>query len=110
MAQRVQIELVDDITGETAQETMHFSVDGTDYEIDLTTENAGKLRSCLSDYIAKGRKVSARRGQGARQSAPASRGGQTSLVRQWAQENGYKPNARGRLNQAIVDAYNQAQK
>ena len=48
MAQRVQIDLIDDLNGEVAQETVRFGVDGTEYEIDLTTENAEKLRSALS--------------------------------------------------------------
>jgi hypothetical protein len=32
MAQRVQVELVDDLSGETADETVRFGLDGTEYE------------------------------------------------------------------------------
>ena len=116
MAQRVQVELVDDLTGETAQETVRFGVDGTEYEIDLTTENAEKLRATLTEYADKARKATGRRGQGSK--SPATTGSasgsskakreETQRIRQWAQENGHSTSARGRISQSIVDAYNQA--
>ena len=36
MAQKVQVLLVDDVDGATAEETVTFSLDGVSYEIDLT--------------------------------------------------------------------------
>jgi hypothetical protein len=116
MAQRVQVELVDDLNGEVADETVRFGVDGTEYEIDLTTENAEKLRSTLSEYVDKGRKAkTGRRGQGGQggQSSPSaspskSKREETQKIRQWAQDNGHNPSSRGRITQAIVDAYNEA--
>jgi hypothetical protein len=118
VAQRVQVELVDDLNGEVAQETVRFGVDGTEYEIDLTTENAEKLRSTLSEYTEKAResrKARAGRKQGGQQSAASasttkSKREETQAIRQWAQENGHNPSSRGRINQSIVDAYNEAQK
>uniref|UniRef100_UPI0031198315 histone-like nucleoid-structuring protein Lsr2 n=1 Tax=Arthrobacter sp. G119Y2 TaxID=3134965 RepID=UPI0031198315 len=59
MAQRVQVQLLDDITGEEAAETATFDLDGVAYEIDLTAENASWLREELSVYLEKGRKVRA---------------------------------------------------
>ena len=44
MAQKVQVLLVDDIDGGTAEETVTFSLDGVSYEIDLTTDHAAELR------------------------------------------------------------------
>ncbi|WP_104168890.1 Lsr2 family protein [Arthrobacter sp. SX1312] len=114
MAQRVQVELVDDLTGETAQETVRFGVDGTEYEIDLTTENAQKLRSTLTEYADKARKATGRRGQGSKSATSAgsasgkSKREETQRIRQWAQENGHSTSARGRISQSIVDAYNAA--
>ncbi|MBN9328662.1 MAG: Lsr2 family protein, partial [Cellulomonas sp.] len=37
MAQKVQVILVDDLDGGTADETVTFGLDGVSYEIDLTT-------------------------------------------------------------------------
>ncbi|MHA7145403.1 histone-like nucleoid-structuring protein Lsr2 [Arthrobacter sp. TmT3-37] len=114
MAQRVQVQLVDDLNGDVAQETIRFGIDGTDYEIDLTTENAEKLRSTLSEYVDNARKAkTGRRGQGT-QKAPTpsstsrSKREDTQQIRQWAQDNGYNPSSRGRITQSIIDAYNQA--
>ena len=113
MAQRVQVQLVDDLNGEEAQETVRFGLDGSEYEIDLTTDNASELRSALSQYVDVARKAS-----GGRRSQNGQRGNSTSRtkrdevqkIRQWAQDNGHNPSSRGRVSQSIVDAYNQANK
>jgi hypothetical protein len=41
MAQRVEVLLEDDIDGSPAGETVRFAYDGTQYEIDLSSQNAG---------------------------------------------------------------------
>lgn len=119
MAQRVQVELVDDLNGEPAQETVRFGVDGGEYEIDLTAENAEKLRAALSEYLDKGRRASSgrkdtsgRKDSGGRKepspSASRSKRDNTQQIRQWAQENGFNPSSRGRITQSIMDAYDEA--
>jgi hypothetical protein len=45
VAQKVQTLFVDDIDGSDADGTIRFGLDGTDYEIDLNTENAKALRT-----------------------------------------------------------------
>jgi hypothetical protein len=112
MAQRVQVELVDDLNGEAAEETVRFGVDGTEYEIDLTTENADRLRSTLAEYVDKARKSRGGRKNQGGQSASTSKSKRenTQQIRQWAQENGHNPSSRGRITQSIIDAYNEAQK
>jgi hypothetical protein len=112
MAQRVQVEMIDDLNGEIAQETVRFGIDGTHYEIDLTTENAQNLREALSGYVDKARKTSTRRGQGGQKASSATSGRakreDAQQIRQWAQDNGYNPSSRGRITQSIIDAYNEA--
>jgi hypothetical protein len=113
MAQRVQVQLVDDLNGEEAQETVRFGVDGSEYEIDLTTENASELRSALSQYVGAARKASGgRKGQSGQRRTSTSREKRDEVqkIRQWAQDNGHNPSSRGRVSQSIVDAYNQANK
>ncbi|MHA7239574.1 histone-like nucleoid-structuring protein Lsr2 [Arthrobacter sp. TMS1-12-1] len=112
-AQHVQVQLLDDLNGEEAQETVRFGVDGTDYEIDLTTENTEKLRSVLSEYADKARKArGGRKGQGGQHSASTSRSKRedTQQIRQWAQDNGYSSSSRGRITRSIVDAYSEGPK
>ena len=68
MAQKVQVVLVDDIDGGSADETVKFSIDGASYEIDLSSSNASELRAAVAPWLKAARKVSGRsvsRGRGA---------------------------------------------
>jgi hypothetical protein len=71
MARQTKVELVDDISGGTASETVTFGLDGTTYGIELNDKNAKKLRDALGPYIEHGRRVSRARSNGR-----ARRGGQ----------------------------------
>jgi hypothetical protein len=102
------VQLVDDLNGEEAQETVRFGFEGSEYEIDLTEENANKLRSFMSEYVEKGRKVGGKRSQGGAKSTNRNKRENTQEIRQWAQANGHNPSSRGRINQSIIDAYNEA--
>src|ERR1700684_3342989 len=55
MAKTVVVKLTDDIDGGDAAETVHFSLDGKSYEIDVNSENAAKVRAAFEPFIAKGR-------------------------------------------------------
>ncbi|MBT2533574.1 Lsr2 family protein [Arthrobacter sp. ISL-48] len=103
MAKKVEITLVDDLDGSTADETMLFGIDGVNYEIDLSGENAARLRSALAEFTAAGRKTTTPTTTLARRQRP----GITSpaKIRQWATENGYVVNRRGRLQAEIELAY-----
>jgi hypothetical protein len=46
------VELIDDIDGSKAEETIAFSFDGTSYEIDLSKKNARALRSDIGKWTA----------------------------------------------------------
>ena len=61
MAQKHIVQLIDDLDGVEAQETVSFSLDGTRYEIDLSADNAAELRDSLAVYIANARRASALR-------------------------------------------------
>ncbi|WP_406692453.1 Lsr2 family protein [Saccharopolyspora sp. ID03-671] len=55
MAERIQVDLVDDIDGSPAKHTVTFALDGVTYEIDLSESNAQALRSLLDRYIKASR-------------------------------------------------------
>jgi hypothetical protein len=105
MAQKTIVELIDDVDGGTATQTVRFGLDGTQYEIDLSEENANKLRAALADFVANGRKLS-RSGQPYRhvQVGPAARD-----VRAWARAKGYEVPERGRVPREFVEMYEKAQ-
>ncbi|MDH2387549.1 MULTISPECIES: histone-like nucleoid-structuring protein Lsr2 [Streptomyces] len=108
MAQKVQVLLVDDLDGGEADETVTFALDGKSYEIDLTTENADKLRDSLADFVKAGRKTGGRSsGRGKGRSA-SSASNDTAAIRAWAKENGYNVNDRGRVPADIREAYEKA--
>jgi hypothetical protein len=90
MARKTTVTLVDDFDGKAADETVTFSIDGVNYEIDLTTRNANKLRGELKAWVAAGRRVGGRRSS----SAPSRRGSsvnreQTAAIRVWGRRNGF---------------------
>ncbi|MEF3120919.1 histone-like nucleoid-structuring protein Lsr2 [Kocuria flava] len=109
MAQTVKIILEDDLDGGPAEETVRFGLDGGQYEIDLSEENAARLREAMRPFIAKARRAQAK--QGGKQARtgtarPAGRGNpDTAAIRQWAREKGYEVSDRGRIHQDIQKAY-----
>ncbi len=112
MAQKVQVLLVDDIDGGTADETVTFALDGVSYEIDLTSAHAAELRDALGTWVGHARKVGGRASSGRGSSGGSSRPRRSSdagAVRAWAKENGYEVSERGRISAEIRDAYEAAQ-
>jgi hypothetical protein len=106
MAQRVEIVLIDDVDGGTAEETVAFQLDGANYEIDLSRSNAANLRSAIETWSVHARKVG-----GGRRSARTKRtalGPSTQTIRIWAQANGYQLANRGRVPETIQAAYREA--
>ena len=110
MAQSVRIILEDDLEGGPAEETVQFGLDGRQYEIDLSTANAEKLREALRPYAAAGRRAQSKstRTTGPRSSS-TSGNPETAKIRAWAKENGYEVSDRGRIHQSVKDAYYAAQ-
>jgi hypothetical protein len=108
MAQQIITQLVDDLDGSEASETVVFALDGKTYEIDLNEKNATKLRKALAPYVDKGRKLTQTRGGKRGGATQAAASGDTALIRAWAKENGYDVNDRGRVPAEIKDAYTKA--
>lgn len=103
MAQKVIVSLIDDMTGGEADETVRFGLDGTEYEIDLSTKSADKLRKSLAPFLS-----SARRAGGARKTRRTTTARPTSeapQIRAWAKSNGHTVPAKGRVPRSVVQAY-----
>jgi hypothetical protein len=111
MAQKVQVLLVDDIDGGTADETVTFSLDGVSYEIDLSGDHARELRDGLAKWVGHARKVSSRSaGRPARGTTARRASGSTdaTAIREWARANGRSVSERGRISADIKAAYEAA--
>src|SRR4051794_21926128 len=104
MAQKVQVVLVDDVDGGSADETVTFALDGVSYEIDLTKKNAARLRDELAPWVGSARKVTGPRGRrsGVRRSG---RGGDSAAIRAWAKEQGIAVSERGRISAELLAQY-----
>ncbi|WP_409497095.1 histone-like nucleoid-structuring protein Lsr2 [Amycolatopsis sp. cmx-11-12] len=119
MVQKVVVQIVDDLDGGVATQTVPFALDGVSYEIDLSDDNAAALRDEFARYVESGKRVGGRRvkvaaGQGTADSA--ANGVKSTVdrqrnqrVRAWAGENGYSIAERGRIPQDIYEAFEAAE-
>jgi len=109
MAQKVQTFLIDDLDGSDAEGTVLFGLDGTQYEIDLSTDHAKDLRTALARYIDAGRRVTgtARRAGRNGRKTPASSISNTD-VRTWAKAQGIEVKEHGRVPADILARYEAA--
>lgn len=76
MAKRVITTLDDDLDGSEANETITFSINGAEYEIDLNDAHASQLHKAMSRYISR-----------------------------WAIESGIPVSARGRIKVDVMERY-----
>ncbi|KDN24269.1 histone-like nucleoid-structuring protein Lsr2 [Amycolatopsis rifamycinica] len=109
MAQKVSVEILDDIDGSTAAQTVQFSLDGVTFEIDLSDRNATALRDELARYIGAARRVGGRKARVAGgPSTTASDRERNQRIRAWANANGFDVSERGRLSSEVVAAFERA--
>jgi hypothetical protein len=106
MASKTIVEVVDDLDGSKAEETIRFALDGSDYEIDLSGAHSKKLRDALQPYLKAGRRVGGKR-SGRRSSAPTD-AKQSKAIRDWAKQHGMQVSERGRVSAQVQKAYNEA--
>ncbi|BBH17799.1 Lsr2 family protein [Nocardioides baekrokdamisoli] len=110
MAQRVSIELVDDLDGSAADETVSFALDGTSYELDLSAANAAALREALAGYVGHARRVSSSSTRRTSSSRRPTGSSDARAIREWARANGHKVPERGRVSSEVKAAYEAAQR
>lgn len=115
MAQKVMVQLVDDLDGAQSEDisTVTFGLDGVTYEIDLTDKNANNLRKGLEEFVASARRTGGRIKRG--RAAKAGNGSATSsheqaqAIRDWARRNGHEVSNRGRIPAGLIEAFEAAQ-
>jgi Lsr2 len=110
MAQKVLVSLVDDLDGSEADETVEFGLDGINYSIDLSSENAEELRDALAQYVEHARRAGGRKRAGRPSAKPAASSAsvdreQNQAIRAWARKNGFQVSDRGRIPSEVVEAY-----
>ena len=112
MVQRVTTMLIDDIDQSGAAETVHFGVDGSAYEIDLSARHASELRSVLGRYVSAARRIGQAPPRARRRRRPRPRTQmdreQSRRIRSWAMNRGLLASPRGRIPQRVADEYQAA--
>ena len=110
MASKTTVELVDDLDGSPADETVRFGLDGKDLEIDLSAQHAGVLRDILSDYVAVGRKAASAGAGQSKQRAPKPGSSKEHLaaVRAWLRAQGHQVKDRGRISSDLMAKFDAA--
>lgn len=109
MAQKLT--LIDDLDGSPIEGdggTVTFSIEGANYEIDLSAENTAELRRVFEKYVDAGRRV---RNGNAGSPAPArakSDPERLKAIREWAAKNGHNVSERGRIPAEVQKAYDDA--
>jgi Lsr2 len=116
MAQKVQIILLSDLalaedpeSQAPAHVTRRFSVDGADFEMDLSGAESEAFDRALAPYREAARLVSRGRGPRGRSARPARAPVDTVRVREWARENDIEVKDRGRVPADVVARYEAAQ-
>ena len=103
MAQKIQTLLIDDLDGSAADGTVHFGLDGAEYEIDLNTKHAQELRDALARYAGAARRVGGATRRPARSARRGAASGlNTTEVRDWAKAQGIEVKDRGRVPAELV--------
>jgi hypothetical protein len=107
VAQKTVVELVDDLDGGEADETVTFALDGVDFRIDLSRDNANRLRDTLAEYVGHARRLGGRK-KGV--TLPGARNGQTDTqaIREWARRQGETVAERGRISHDLIMRFQEA--
>jgi hypothetical protein len=105
VAKETITKLIDDLDGGQAHETVRFELDGSFYEIDLSTRNATKLRKELAPYVDNGSRVSGRGIAVRRRSVARPDREQNQAIREWALRKGLAVAPRGRIKQEVMEEY-----
>ena len=102
----------DDLDGSSNAQEVTFSYQGRSYSIDLGKKNQAAFEKVLKPYVDAARKTPGRPGsstqKGGRRKATATTKLDLAAIRTWAAANGHEVSTRGRVSNAIIEAYNNA--
>jgi Lsr2 len=112
VAKQIITNIIDDLDGSEANETVSFALDGMGFSVDLNLKNAKALRDFLEKYMEAGTRTGRVEGKHAQIHGYRPTTLQTTLnreqnqkIRAWAENNGWELSDRGRIPQVVVDAF-----
>ena len=89
------VEVVDDLDGSPADQTVRFAFNGASYEIDLNRAHFEEFAEAIQPYIKAGRKVGSTRRRG--NAGNPNQRLENAKIRAWAQGEGLDVSDRGRI-------------
>jgi len=105
MANKVVVQLVDDIDGGPAAETIAFALEGVNYEIDLSAEHAAELRDAFAQWVGNSRRIGGRKTTRAGSAKAAPARSDAGKIREWARSRGIDVSERGRIPAELHERY-----
>ncbi|MET7666317.1 Lsr2 family protein [Streptomyces sp. NPDC005356] len=108
MAQKTIVIYVDDLTSKESAEvsTHRFSLNGVNYEIDLSPESYDKLADALDPFIKAGRKTGRTKSVGTKARTRVASGvASAEEIRNWARSTGLEVSDRGRVPATVREQY-----
>jgi hypothetical protein len=110
VAQQTILELVDDLDGGQADETVAFALDGVEFVIDLSAANAARLRDTLAEFVGHARRTGGRTTRGRAHNGANGANGKPDVqaVRAWARSQGETVADRGRVPQTLLTRFQEA--
>ncbi|WP_223165831.1 histone-like nucleoid-structuring protein Lsr2 [Lentzea indica] len=102
---RIIVNKTDDLDGTSSDDvsTVSFGVDGVHYEIDLSTAHQEQLRAALAPFLPAARRVEWGAG-----GSYSTHDELMYRIRSWAQEQGVVLCGRGRVPNAVIEAFKAA--
>jgi hypothetical protein len=111
VAKKVITEVVCDITGDPAVDTVEFAYRGVSYRIDLSAEAVADFDTAVAGFIESAEKVGKRSVSPVRRVAAVGQRQsreQTAAIREWARKNGRNVSDRGRIPLKVLKAFDDA--
>lgn len=95
--------VTDDLDGKADAQTVYFSVDGTEYWLDLTDQNREKLKNALTPFTDAAHELG-----NSRKARPVGTRAkvEAKIIRSWGNKHGFITE-RGPLPKDLIAAYNE---
>lgn len=105
MAQKVTIELLDDLDGSVAVGTFAFTHNGMDYEIDLNETHLAEYEEMFRTLADNARRVGGKRKYTKREPGQVKGSSNTHAAREWLRNAGHEVKDRGRIPAHLMNLY-----
>lgn len=101
MAQKVIVQLTDDIDGTEAKHTVRFAYEAKSYVIDLNDKNKAAFEAALKKWVDAARPDTGKGSTSKRTRTAASKPNESAAIREWAAANGIQVKDKGAVSRDV---------